>query len=142
MRNIDTIVIHCSDTIEGKPFTVDDIRSWHTAPKPKGYGWNDIGYHYVIHLDGSIHPGRPEEVEGAHVYGHNKNSIGVCYIGGKEAGTFRAKDTRTPEQKESLICLLMHLLCKYPDAVIVGHRDLDPNKKCPCFDAISEYKSL
>lgn len=142
MRKIDTIVIHCSDTIEGKNFTIDDIRRWHTAPKPKGNGWADIGYHYVIHLDGSIHKGRPDEVVGAHVYGHNEHSIGICYVGGKEAGTFRAKDTRTPEQKEALIRLLIDLVCRYPDAVIVGHRDLDPSRRCPCFDAKSEYESL
>ena len=141
MREIKYIVVHCSDTIEGQNFTIDDIRRWHTAPKPKGNGWQDIGYHYVIHLDGSIHKGRDESVVGAHVEGYNKNSIGVCYIGGKEAGTFRAKDTRTPAQKESLIRLLMQLVVKYPDAQIVGHRDL-ANRKCPCFDAKNEYKTL
>ena len=136
MRKINQIIIHCSDTIEGKNFTVDDIKKWH-----KARGWTDIGYHYVVYLDGSIHKGRNEEVVGAHCEGHNANSIGVCYIGGKEAGTFRAKDTRTPAQKEALIRLLMKLVCKYPDAEIVGHRDL-ANRKCPCFDAKAEYRNL
>lgn len=136
MRKINQIIIHCSDTIEGKNFTVDDIRRWH-----KARGWTDIGYHYVVYLDGSIHKGRNEEVVGAHCEGHNAHSIGVCYIGGKEAGTFRAKDTRTKAQKEALIRLLMKLVCKYPDAEIVGHRDL-ANRKCPCFDAKSEYRNL
>lgn len=136
MRKIDLIVIHCSDTIEGKSFTVEDIRRWH-----KARGWKDIGYHYVVYLDGSIHKGRDESVVGAHAEGHNRNSIGVCYVGGKEAGTYKAKDTRTPAQKEALIKLLMHLVVKYPDAKIVGHCDL-ANRKCPCFDAKSEYKSL
>lgn len=136
MRKINQIIIHCSDTIEGKNFTVDDIRRWH-----KERGWLDIGYHYVVYLDGSIHRGRSEEVVGAHCEGHNAHSIGVCYIGGKEAGTFKAKDTRTPAQKESLIRLLIDLVCRYPDAEIVGHRDL-ANRKCPCFDAKSEYRNL
>ena len=136
MRKINQIIIHCSDTIEGKNFTVDDIKKWH-----KARGWTDIGYHYVVYLDGSIHKGRNEEVVGAHCEGHNAHSIGVCYIGGKEAGTFRAKDTRTKAQKEALIRLLMKLVCKYPEAEIVGHRDL-ANRKCPCFDAKNEYRNI
>ena len=136
MRKINQIIIHCSDTIEGKNFTVDDIKKWH-----KARGWKDIGYHYVVYLDGSIHKGRNEEVDGAHCEGHNAHSIGVCYIGGKEAGTFKAKDTRTKAQKEALIRLLMKLVCKYPDAEIVGHRDL-ANRKCPCFDAKNEYRNI
>lgn len=136
MRKINQIIIHCSDTIEGKNFTVDDIKKWH-----KARGWTDIGYHYVVYLDGSIHKGRNEEVVGAHCEGHNAHSIGVCYIGGKEAGTFRAKDTRTKAQKEALIRLLMKLVCKYTDAEIVGHRDL-ANRKCPCFDAKKEYRNI
>lgn len=136
MRKINQIIIHCSDTIEGKNFTVDDIKKWH-----KARGWTDIGYHYVVYLDGSIHKGRNEEVVGAHCEGHNDHSIGVCYIGGKEAGTFKAKDTRTKAQKEALIRLLMKLVCKYPEAEIVGHRDL-ANRKCPCFDAKNEYRNI
>lgn len=136
MRKITQIIVHCTDTYAGKHWTVDDIRKWHIAK-----GWDDIGYHYVIYLDGSIHKGRDESVVGAHCFGHNAHSIGVCYVGGKEPGTARAKDTRTPQQKESLISLLMELVCRYPDAEILGHRDL-ANRKCPCFDAKKEYSSL
>lgn len=136
MRKITEIIVHCSDTVEGTNWTVDDLRKWH-----KDRGWLDIGYHYVIYLDGSIHKGRPDEVVGAHCVGHNAHSIGVCYIGGKEAGTFRAKDTRTPAQKEALLRLLIDLVCKYPDAKIYGHRDF-ANRKCPCFDARKEYSQL
>lgn len=136
MRRIDKIIVHCSDTFEGKDWTVEDIRNWHIAK-----GWEDIGYHYVIYLDGSVHKGRDESRVGAHCKGYNANSIGVCYVGGKEVGTCKAKDTRTPAQKESLIRLLMELVCRYPDAEILGHRDL-ANRKCPCFDAKTEYRSL
>ena len=136
MRRIDKIIVHCTDTFEGKHWTVDDIRKWHLDK-----GWDDIGYHYVIYLDGSVHKGRDESVVGAHCKGHNANSIGVCYVGGKEKGTCKAKDTRTPAQKESLIRLLMELVCRYPDAEILGHCDL-ADRKCPCFDAKSEYRIL
>lgn len=59
MRSIDKIIVHCTATPEGKHFTVQQIREWHTAPKPKGNGWRDIGYHFVVYLDGSVHNGRP-----------------------------------------------------------------------------------
>ena len=136
MRKITEIIVHCSDTVEGTNWTVDDLRKWH-----KDRGWLDIGYHYVVYLDGSIHKGRPDEVVGAHCVGHNAHSIGVCYIGGKEAGTFRAKDTRTPAQQEALLRLLIVLVCRYPAAEIYGHRDF-ANRKCPCFDARKEYMQL
>ena len=137
MRKINKIIIHCSDTFEGVNWTVDDIRSWHIKR-----GWLDIGYHYVIYLDGSIHRGRNEDVVGAHCVGYNSHSIGICYVGGKEKGTGKTKDTRTPAQKESLIRLLIELVCRYPDAEILGHRDLAPDRKCPGFDAKEEYKTL
>lgn len=77
MREIDDIIIHCTATPAGRPHTVEDVRQWH-----RQRGWQDIGYHYLVYLDGSIHRGRPEEQEGAHCYGHNAHSIGVAYVGG------------------------------------------------------------
>ena len=90
MREINKIIIHCSATPEGQDFTVQQIRQWHTTPKPKGNGWSDIGYHFVIYRDGSVHKGRPLEQIGAHTLGYNANSIGICYIGGC------ASDEKTP----------------------------------------------
>lgn len=81
MRVINKIIIHCAATPEGKDYTVDQIRQWHTTPKPNGNGWKDIGYHFVIYRDGSVHPGRPIEQIGAHTSGYNANSIGICYMG-------------------------------------------------------------
>ena len=77
MRKINEIILHCSATPENKNFTVEDITKWHNAK-----GWDGCGYHYVIHLDGTIHNGRPLQKIGAHCLGHNTNSIGICYIGG------------------------------------------------------------
>lgn len=136
MREIKEIILHCSDTPEGRNDTAADIRRWHKAK-----GWNDIGYHYVIDLDGTVEPGRDVEIAGAHAQGHNANSIGICYIGGrcKDAGT--AKDTRTDAQKASLLLLLKYLRAKYPSARIIGHRDVS-EKPCPSFDAKTEYENL
>lgn len=89
-RNIIEIIVHCSATPEGKDFTVEQIRQWHLQR-----GFTDIGYHYVIYRDGSIHKGRDESIIGAHCTGHNTISIGICYIGGMDSANKNPKDTRT-----------------------------------------------
>ena len=135
-RKIDKIIVHCSATPEGKDYSVDTIRKWHLQR-----GFSDIGYHYIIYRDGSIHTGRDESVIGAHCKGHNSNSIGVCYIGGCASDGKTPKDTRTSEQRQSLLNLLKELKVKYPKASIHGHRDF-ANKACPSFDATKEYSSI
>jgi N-acetylmuramoyl-L-alanine amidase len=138
-RRIDEIIVHCSATPEGWPYTVEQIRRDH-----KQQGWSDIGYHYVIYLDGSIHEGRDVDITGAHCAagGHNQHSIGICYIGGMTKGMKKEKDTRTTAQKDSLLRLLKDLKELYPNAKIYGHHDFDRGKACPCFDAHGEYKNL
>jgi N-acetylmuramoyl-L-alanine amidase len=135
-RTINDIIVHCSATPEGKDYTVDDIRAWH-----KYNGYSDIGYHYVVYRDGSVHEGRNVDIAGAHCKNHNSYSIGVCYIGGCGKDGKTAKDTRTKEQKESLLSLLKELKSLYPKATIHGHRDY-ANKACPSFDATKEYKDI
>lgn len=135
-RNIKEILIHCSDTPEGKDFTVADIRAWH-----KARNFSDIGYHYVIYRDGSIHLGRDINIAGAHCTNHNTISIGICYIGGREAGSTKPKDTRTDAQKKSLLKLLKDLKKLYPNATIHGHKEF-ANKACPCFEVKTEYSTL
>lgn len=142
MRRIDKIILHCSATPAGKHFTVDEIRKWHV----EGRGWKDIGYHYIVYLDGSIHNGRPVEQPGAHVRGHNKHSIGVCYVGGVsnikgKGGKWVAEDTRTPEQKETLWKLLMELMACYDGATLHGHNEFAA-KACPSFSVAKEYKDV
>lgn len=135
-RNIKELIVHCSATPEGKDYSVDTIRQWHLQR-----GFSDIGYHYVIYRDGSIHIGRDESIIGAHCTGHNTNSIGICYIGGCASDGKSPKDTRTEAQKSSLLKLLSELKKKYPKAVIHSHKDY-ANKACPSFDATKEYSSL
>ena len=135
-RKIKELVLHCSATREGRDYTVADITKWH-----KQRGFNDIGYHYVIYRDGSIHNGRDVNLVGAHCTNHNAHSIGVCYIGGCKTDGTSPKDTRTDAQKAALLSLLKDLRKKYPFAKIHGHRDF-ANKACPSFDATNEYKSI
>lgn len=135
-RKIKEIIVHCSATPEGKDYSVDTIRKWHLQR-----GFSDIGYHYLIHLDGSISKGRDESIIGAHCVGHNAYSIGVCYIGGVDKDGKIPKDTRTIAQKQSLLDLLKKLKDKYKEASIHSHRDY-ANKACPSFDATREYLAI
>ena len=135
-RTIKELIVHCSATPEGKDYSVDTIRQWHLQR-----GFSDIGYHYVIYRDGSIHIGRDESIIGAHCTGHNTNSIGVCYIGGCASDGKTPKDTRTLQQKESLLSLLKTLKVKYPNAKIYPHYKFAA-KACPSFNAEEEYKNI
>ena len=132
MRKINKIIIHCSATPEGKDYTVAQIRQWHTTPQPKGNGWRDIGYHFVIYRVGTGHKGRPIELIGAHCAGYNANSIGSCYIGGCATDGKTPKDTRTEAQWAALIQLVSELKASYPSATVHGHNEFAA-KACPSF---------
>ena len=137
MRKINKIVIHCTATPEGREHNVADIRRWHLKR-----GFSDIGYHYLIHIDGKIEVGRPLHRIGAHTSGENTGSIGVCYVGGMTKDMKKAKDTRTQAQKDSLVKLLHELIYKYnKDMTIHGHNEF-ANKACPSFNVQEEYANL
>ena len=159
-RDIDEIIIHCSATKEGVPFSIDQIDASHKARKFSSYTdlqgkTRYIGYHFVVMLDGTVQICRPIDKIGCHASGHNARSIGICYIGGLDSKG-KVKDTRTPAQKASLISLIKDLKKRYPTIdKVIGHRDTSPDlngngiiepneyiKGCPCFDAIPEYKDL
>lgn len=136
-RKINEIIIHCTATQEGTPYTVEQIRQYHKQSK----GWKDIGYHYVIYLDGSVHNGRDVDFQGAHCKYHNANSIGICYVGGVGKDG-KNKDTRTPAQKKAMYELIYIMKTLYPNATIHGHKEFEPRKDCPCFDAFKEYNNI
>lgn len=152
-ENINAIVIHCSATRAGQDVRAADIDKWH-----KERGFNEIGYHYVIDLDGSVEFGRALPNDGAHCntaglsgLSYNKHSIGICYVGGLDAFGNPA-DTRTDAQKIAMHELVLRLMEKYPIVEVIGHRDASPDKNgdgeisknewikmCPCFDVKSEF---
>lgn len=141
-RHIREIIVHCTATPEGKDYTVSDIRRWHTTPVSQGgRGWKDIGYHYVVYRDGTVHTGRDVNISGAHCTNHNSYSIGVCYVGGCATDGKTPKDTRTAAQRMALVKLLKELRALYPQAKIYGHRNFAA-KACPSFDALNEYKNI
>ena len=136
MRNINKIILHCSATREGQDISTETIRGWHVNER----GWSDIGYHFVVLLDGTVDKARPVERQGAHVRGKNKGSIGVCYIGGCDAD-MNPKDTRNEAQKKSLEELISYLMESYDDATLHGHNEFS-SKACPSFNVQEVYKEL
>ena len=114
---------------------MDEIRRWHIER-----GFSDVGYHYVIHLDGTVSYGRPLPLPGAHCKGHNAHSIGVCYVGGCDK-QMRPHDTRTAAQRTAMLQLLQHLKKQHPKATIHGHYEFD-RKACPSFDVAAWMKEV
>ena len=136
MRRIDLIVIHCSATRCNQSFPVTALIRCHADR----FGFT--GYHYYITRDGTVTQTRHEQLIGAHARGYNSHSLGVCYEGGLDKEGQPA-DTRTRNQKRSLLSLLKKLKRAHPEARILGHRDLPGvHKACPCFDAQNEYQAL
>lgn len=141
LRNrTDFLVIHTSATRPSWDGGAADIDTWH-----RGFGWDGIGYHFVIRRNGRIEVGEDLKKVGSHVQGFNSVAVGVCLVGGlNEAG--KAENNYTPEQWASLKTLVKTLKATYPEARLVGHRDLSPDKdndgvvkpsewvkECPCF---------
>lgn len=147
MRKIERIFVHC--TAGSQKQTIEDLRT-----EFKRKGWKNPGYHYVVMPNGRIECMLPEDGISNGVQGYNSTSINVAYIGGiDEKG--KGIDNRTDAQKNSLKKILSELKQKYPDAKIMGHRDISPDKngngvvdpwerikECPCFNAKDEYKDL
>ncbi|MEA3279452.1 MAG: N-acetylmuramoyl-L-alanine amidase, partial [Thermodesulfobacteriota bacterium] len=113
-REINYIVVHCSATREGHYFDVFDIDKWH-----KDRGWSGCGYHYVLNLDGSISIGRDVDYVGAHVRGHNSDSIGICLIGGLDESRNPKENSFTEKQMLFLKELINELKKLYPGAKVV-----------------------
>ena len=135
MRKLDRIILHCTATPEGRHVDVDTIRVWH-----KARGWSDVGYHFVIYLDGSVHAGRAVEKTGAHVAGHNATTIGVVYVGGTDAAG-KAKDTMNAAQETAFVNLVKHLRDEYGPLTLHGHNEYAA-KACPSFIVKDKFKWL
>lgn len=130
------IVGHCAATKPDQDVTAADVDKWHRAR-----GWTMIGYHFFIQRGGLVERGRPITLVGAHVKGHNSDSIGVCMAGGIDENG-NPELNFTDAQYESLYALIAHLLNMFPNAVICGHSDLNPSGKphCPGFDMNAWYQ--
>ena len=144
MRALDEIIIHCTATRKSwmahnsTSAKVAELKRWHVEDN----NWSDIGYHFVIDVDGTVATGRPVTRPGAHCRGKNRRSIGVTLVGGfggSQDDEFT--DHYTDEQDEALTLLIESLKETYPAITkITGHNQY-ANKGCPCFD-VQEYISI
>ena len=140
MRDIRKIFVHC--TAGSQKQTKNDL-----LKEFKNKGWKNPGYHYVVFPDGKIEQLLDENEVSNGVQGYNSTSINIAYVGGIDRQG-RAVDNRTEAQKMAFTELLTRLKNKYPNAHIMGHRDIwgkDKSKwkkMCPCFDAEAEYAYL
>ncbi len=132
MRTIKKVIIHCSATKPSMDIGAETIRRWHVD----GNNWADIGYHFVVRLDGAIEKGRDIDVVGAHCKGQNASSIGICYAGGVDENG-QPEDTRTSQQKAALIELTSSLSTLFPGVTFHGHKEYSP-KACPSFNVEDE----
>jgi len=142
LRHIDMIVIHCTASPNGRPVSVETVTEWHRLR-----GFKTIGYHYLIDVDGAVAEGRSELEPGAHALGFNAHSIGVCLVGGVGGPSKQNPGLYTQAQWDSLKIAVQDLMDRFPEARVVGHRDLSPDldgdgkiepheyfKLCPAFD--------
>ena len=150
-KSTEAIALHCTATLAHHPHNVTSIRAMHLARK-----FSDIGYHFLIGLDGEEWQGRkPLQARGQQISGFNDRTLGVAYVGGLRSEDAVPMDTRNPKQIKTMIDLLKRLCKVYPQTVIVGHRDMSPDldgdgviekhewlKVCPCFDAGPWAKSV
>ena len=136
MRTINFIAIHCTAT--DKFQSIESIKNyWKNELK-----WSAPGYHWLIKAGGERVLLLPEGCISNGVSGFNHEIINIAYVGGLVTKT-KYEDTRTEQQKMSMIILLKELRERYPNAKIQGHRDF-PNvhKECPCFNAIPEFAEI
>ena len=112
----------------------ENIVNFHMRPQIEGgRGWRSGGYNSVIEQDGSFVPLLSELAKGAHAGALNSVAYGVCIIGdGRAAGFFNEA------QQITLKRLIRDLLTRYPQAEVVGHRDIaeaaGTPTVCPAYD--------
>lgn len=130
LDKVSFIVVHCADTKSTMNVTRSDLYQWHVVEN----GWSDIGYHYFIKFDGSMHACRDDKYRGAHCRTVNDKSIAICLEGG-----YGGTDNFTDVQKRSLFCLIEELKDLHKNAAVIGHNQID-DKKCPSFNVVEWYE--
>ena len=124
------IILHHADA---KNCSAEDIHRWHL-----NNGWSGAGYHFLVRKDGKVYRLRPEDKVGAHAYGANYNSLGICF-----EGDYMQEDM--PEaQKEAGKELVTYLKNKYNITTVQAHRDVCATS-CPgnkfLFDEIANSEA-
>jgi len=143
MPKLKFLVIHCTDTPEGREVTKADIKQWHIVER----GWHKMGYSDLIQLDGTLvqlHKFNQDNTvdnweitNGAK--GYNGISRHVVYAGGasnfkpKWAKVYPPKDTRTLSQMRTLETYVKYMILRHPNIKVIGHNQIS-NKACPSFN--------
>jgi len=135
MRELKRIILHCTATQLEQQVNVSKIDSWH-----RNRGWSEIGYHYVLYLDGTIATGRDIRKQGAHAKGHNHDSVGVAYVGGLD-NNLVPQDTMTMQQEMAFLHLVNSLRVVFGALSVHGHNEYS-SKACPSFDVQVKYNFL
>ena len=151
MGRLDRLVIHCTDTPEGREVSAADIRRWHTSPVSEGgRGWKQVGYTDMLHLDGRwerlVSNNDDDTVDPLEITngakGYNSTSRHIVYVGGQDRTTGKPKDTRTSAQRKAMTDYVMKFKKEHPQADICGHNDLDRGKACPSFNVKQWIKQV
>jgi hypothetical protein len=140
MARFQYLILHCTATPAGRWVSPDEVKQWHTAPKPLGNGWQRVGYSDLILLDGLRHcfvkHDKDTEIDDFEitngVAGINAISRHLCYVGGLDSSQRMPLDTRTPQQLDQMIAMIGEMLAYSPNIKIAGHNQFD-NKACPSF---------
>ena len=143
------LIIHCTATPEGRGVSENDIRTWHTAPKPTGNGWQQVGYTDMITLDGTVINLVPNNDDGYvdpweitnGAVGKNSISRSIVYVGGLATDGRTAKDTRTAAQRATLARYVKSFHAKHPTVRIIGHNEV-AKKACPSFNVQTWLKQI
>ena len=128
-----TLVVHHSAIYkaDGRA-TLQEIQRLHRQDR----GWADVGYHFMLDVDGAIYAGRDLGARGAHTLGRNTGSAGVCLL-----GDFRFS-APLPAQWEALIALARWLIAELELTHLAGHSQFNENTVCPGARVLAQLSAL
>lgn len=110
------LIVHHAEASIFSPAQVNDCHK-------NERNWNCAGYNFYVRKDGTVYEMRGFN-QGAQTLGYNEISLGICLEGNFE------RESISSTQYSALISLLNTLKVKFPNAKIVGHRDLNKTA-CP-----------
>lgn len=115
-KSTERIILHHA---AAKTCSAEDIHRWHL-----NNGWSGAGYHFLVRKDGKIYRLRPEDKVGAHAYGSNYNSIGVCFEGDYMVENMPEEETKAGQE------LVAYLKNKYGISEVEVHKRVNATS-CP-----------
>lgn len=102
-----------------KKCSAEDIHRWHL-----NNGWSGAGYHFLVRKDGTIYRLRPEDKVGAHAYGANYDSLGICFEGDYKEEIMQEEEIKAGRE------LVNFLKNKYGINTVQVHKNVNATN-CP-----------